>query len=210
MALLHPRPAFQAPDGWLDEVLSVPRLTAWTAWVDGAPRIAHLPLCAWTDAQGVRRFESHCPAQDAFADAVKRGLPLLGLLMGPQAFISSSWCADRARAPTWNYIAVALQATATPQPEEEAVRNLARLSDRAEQGDAEPWSMAELGRDSLARRLSRIVCFSLDVTALEARFKLGQDEPADEVPRLAAALRSRGHADLAHWMDRALAARPAP
>ncbi len=203
MALLHAKPAFQAQPGWLDDFLSVPHLVAWTAWIDGSPHIAHLPLCTWTDAHRIRHFESHCPAHDAFAEAVKRGLPLLGLLTGPQAFISSSWCEDRARAPTWNYIAVALQATAKVQPDDEAVRNLARLSDRAELGHAAPWAIGELGRDGLARRLSRIVCFSLDVSAIEARFKLGQDEPADEVPRLVAALQSRGHGELASWMERA-------
>src|SRR5581483_54982 len=71
---------------------------------------------------------------------------------------------------------------------------LRQLSDRHEAREAKPWRMADLPAPYLDTMLKGIVGLELAVTRLEGKFKLSQNRPAADRPRIVAALEARGDA----------------
>jgi transcriptional regulator len=72
---------------------------------------------------------------------------------------------------------------------------LQRLSDRHEAREPAAWRMQDLPESYLAGMLNGIVGVEIEVQRLEGKFKLSQNRPAADRPRIAAALERRGGDD---------------
>lgn len=125
------------------------------------------------------------------------------LFTGPQGYVSPEHAGNRRWAPTWNYAALRIEAQVRIDESltESAVDELVRT---AEAGRARPWTAAEL-EERRAPMLRAIIGFEARVTALDATFKLGQDEDSSVLRTLIDA-----HPDeaLRAWMTRMNADRP--
>jgi transcriptional regulator len=120
----------------------------------------------------------------------------LAIFPGPHAYISPGWYAAGPAVPTWNYASVhaygAMRAIANRDWLSDLLR---RLSERHEAREAAPWSMQDLPEAFLAGMLNGIVGFEIAVSRLEGKFKLSQNRPAGDRPRITAALDARDDAD---------------
>ncbi|MCJ2178397.1 FMN-binding negative transcriptional regulator [Novosphingobium album (ex Hu et al. 2023)] len=96
------------------------------------------------------------------------------LFTGPQAYVSPQHSGRRNWGPTWNYAALRVEAQVRF---DEALTEIAvrRLVDACEAGRDKPWQPAELGGRYDAM-LGAIIGFEAQVTAIDATFKLAQDE----------------------------------
>lgn len=128
----------------------------------------------------------------------------LAIFAGPHAYISPSWYAAGPAVPTWNYAAVhaygAARAIADPTWLRDLVR---RLSERHEAREPRPWRMQDLPEPYVASMLNGIVGVEIAVERLEGKFKLSQNRPAGDRPRIIAALDARDDAQsrgVAHLM----------
>ena len=74
---------------------------------------------------------------------------------------------------------------------------LRRLSARHEAREAVPWRMDDQPEAYLNGMLGGIVGFEIAVSRLEGKFKLSQNRPAGDRPRIIAALEARGDDDAA-------------
>ena len=74
-------------------------------------------------------------------------------------------------------------------------RLLRRLTERHEAGNPVPWRMEDLPQAYVAQMLKGIVGFDIAFTRLEGKYKLSQNRPAADCPRVVAALERRGDAD---------------
>ena len=72
-----------------------------------------------------------------------------------------------------------------------ARRFLRRLSERHEAREPAPWRMQDQPEAFLDEMLNGIVGFEIAVTRLEGKFKLSQNRPATDRPRIIAALEAR-------------------
>jgi transcriptional regulator len=63
------------------------------------------------------------------------------------------------------------------QPEPELDDALEKLTQRMESSYPNGWRTNEIPRSEITRRFAGIVGFRMRVTRIEAKFKLGQDEP---------------------------------
>lgn len=99
----------------------------------------------------------------------------LVIFQGPHGYISPSWYADRATAPTWDYVAVHCYGTARIHDAVEAERNIERLIANVESGP-NAWKLTELERDDVDRMIANIVSFEIRPTRIEGKFKLNQGE----------------------------------
>ena len=117
------------------------------------------------------------------------------LFRGPHGYVSPSWLSDRTQAPTWNYatanFAVQIDFLDDAASLERIVRDLV---DAMETGREHAWSVDDI-RARYALLASRIVAFRATVTAIEAKFKLGQDERDDVYPEIIAGLQNEGGHD---------------
>lgn len=119
------------------------------------------------------------------------------LFNGPSGYVSPEHAGRRDWAPTWNYAQLRIAADVRIDTDLTDL-SLDVLVEAMERGRATPWS-----RDGIAERYSAmagaIIGFRAEITALEGRFKLGQDE---KVETLRAILASHPDPDLVRWMRR--------
>ena len=121
------------------------------------------------------------------------GSEVLAIFSGPHAYISPSWYAAGPAVPTWNYAAVHAYGVARTIEDEEWLRDfLRRLTDRHERREPAPaWRMQDLPAPYLESMMRGIVGVEIAVDRLEGKFKLSQNRPAGDRPRIIAALQRR-------------------
>ncbi len=120
----------------------------------------------------------------------------LTIFAGPHAYISPSWYEAGPAVPTWNYASVHAYGPCSAIGDADWLRGLLqRLSERHEAREAAPWRMQDLPEPYLAGMLNGILGFEIAVERLEGKFKLSQNRPAADRPRIVAALEARGDAD---------------
>lgn len=121
---------------------------------------------------------------------------VLAVFAGPHAYISPSWYAAGPAVPTWNYATVHAYGAARTVTDREWLRDmLRRLSERHEAREPAAWRMEELPESYVEAMLNGIVGVEIAVGRLEGKFKLSQNRPAADRPRIVAALEARGDAD---------------
>jgi transcriptional regulator len=114
---------------------------------------------------------------------------VLAIFSGPHAYISPSWYAAGPSVPTWNYVDVHAYGRLQLVEDDEWLRRLlSRLSDRHEAGNPVAWRMEDLPEAYLAGMLKGIIGLDITITRLEGKFKLSQNRPAVDRPRVIAAL----------------------
>jgi transcriptional regulator len=122
----------------------------------------------------------------------------LAVCAGPHAYISPSWYEAGPAVPTWNYASVHAYGLAQRIDDPEWLRQLVRrLSERHEAREPVPWRMDDLPEPYMQAMLKGIVGVELAVARLEGKFKLSQNRPAGDRPRIISALGNRGDPDAA-------------
>jgi transcriptional regulator len=117
----------------------------------------------------------------------------LAIFEGPHAYVSPGWYAEGPAVPTWNYASVHAYGKARAITERDWLRGLLRrLSERHEAREPVPWRMQDLPEAYLGGMLNGIVGVEIEVTRLDGKFKLSQNRPAADRPRIIAALERRG------------------
>jgi transcriptional regulator len=103
--------------------------------------------------------------------------PTLAVFEGPYSYVTPSWYPNRDMPGTYYYTAVHCYGRLHPQTDAELEASLVRLNDRMETPIPNGWKINEVPRSEIARRLPLIAGFQMEIERLEAKFKLGQDEP---------------------------------
>ena len=137
-------------------------------------------------------LQGHIARANPQAADLDRGAEVLAIFPGPHAYISPSWYAAGPAVPTWNYASVHAYGTARAISDREWLRDLLdRLSALHEAREAAPWRMDDLPEAYLELMLGGIVGIEIEVSRLEGKFKLSQNRPAVDRPRIIAALEQR-------------------
>ena len=121
----------------------------------------------------------------------------LAIFAGPHAYISPSWYHAGPAVPTWNYATVHAYGPARTIPDPDWLRDFVhRLTERHEAREpVGPWRMADLPEAYVASMLNGIIGVEIRVTRLDGKFKLSQNRPAADRPRIIAALEGREDPD---------------
>jgi transcriptional regulator len=120
----------------------------------------------------------------------------LAIFTGPHAYISPSWYQAGPAVPTWNYASVHAYGSIRRIDDAEWLDDfLHRLSARHEAREANPWRMDDAPRPFLDGMLKGIVGLEIAVTRCDGKFKLSQNRPAADRPRIIAALEARDDQD---------------
>jgi transcriptional regulator len=157
---------------------------------------SQLPLIGEYDAGGrLVALVGHLARANPLTAQLAAGRQAVILFSGPDGYVSPEHAGRRDWAPTWNHAHIKITAEVDISPTlTEAALSL--LIEAMEGGRPDPWHSGEIaGR--YQRMLQAIIGFRATVTALEGRFKLGQDESRDTLDCI---LASHGDPELAHWM----------
>ena len=199
------------PDYVLDDVEAVRALVRENPWgtivsfVPGKGLVAsHYPLLLDEDAEGVV-LVSHVGRPDERLHELGAH-ELMVIVYGPQGYVSPGWYDAPQAVPTWNFAVAHLHGTPELLSDEENLRVLDRLVAHFENVLPEPYLMrGTLENSDYAERIvNGTVGFRLRVDRFEAKEKMSQDKPAEDVDRVIDALGKPGP-----YRNPALAARMA-
>ncbi len=174
--------AFQVSDSRvLAEFIANNSFATLISSVQGSLFATHLPLILdqSRSSQGallghVARANRHWQAFDGQQEA-------LAIFHGPHAYISPSWYTSSSPAvPTWNYAVVHVYGVPRVVDDEQWLSDFVdRLVTIYEADKPQPWP-GILPADLRASLLKAIVGFTMDITRVEGKFKLGQNRSLDD------------------------------
>lgn len=122
---------------------------------------------------------------------------VLAIFSGPHGYISPSWY-EKAGVPTWNYQAVHVYGKATSFQDEDKLANTVKhLSEVYESEFPQPWQP-----DFDTRMLKAIVGIDIEISDVQAKYKLSQNRAKDEQLNVIKQLGQLGNTELAEAMLR--------
>ncbi len=161
--------------------------------------VSHIPFLVErpNGGEGLRLLGHLARANPQVSDLAESGRAgggeVLAIFSGPHAYVSPGWYASGPAVPTWNYVDVhAYGALRLVEDDAWLRRFLERLSQRHEAGREAPWRMADQPAAYMSGMIRGIIGFEIAVTRLEGKYKLSQNRPAADRPRITAALEARG------------------
>jgi transcriptional regulator len=167
--------------------------------------ISHLPFLADRNRRVLR---AHMARANPHWKTFESGAGTLAIFQGPHHYVSPAWYSQQPSVPTWNFATVHVEGRPVIVREREATRRLlADLVARMEQGP-DAWRM-RLPEDYLDAMLDAIVAFELPILSWVGKFKLSQNRPVDDRPRVIAALEATG-SDAGRDVARLMRQRPHP
>jgi transcriptional regulator len=156
---------------------------------------SHVPILLDRDGENWRLLGHLARPNPQVADFTAGG-EVLAIFSGPHAYVSPRWYETGPAVPTWNYADVHAYGNVRLVKDEAWLRGfLRRLSQRHEGQAAAPWRLDDLPGGYLAGMLTGIVGFEIAVSRLEGKFKLSQNRPSADRPRILAALAAEDDAD---------------
>lgn len=133
----------------------------------------HIPLELDTDKNGKAVLLGHIAKENPQAKDLRDGEEILAIFNGPDSYVSSSWY-RKENAPTWNYIAVHVYGKIRLIAGEELLDSLKKLVSKYEQASENPISVEKMSSRTL-RQVEQIVGFSIEITDIQAAYKLSQN-----------------------------------
>jgi len=153
-------------------------------------RATHLPVVVERDGGQVRLLAHLAKANPQWRDFAA-GAEVMVVFAEPHAYVSPRHYERAETVPTWNYAAV--HAYGVPRLVEDRDEKHAQQAKLVALHDPEYLErFPALPRDYIDKMLGAIVSFAIDVTRLDARFKLSQEKLPIERERIIAALEASG------------------
>ena len=153
---------------------------------ESGPLAAHIPFVFSADRS---RVAFHMLRSNPVARAAG---PALLAVSGPDGYISPDWYGVDQQVPTWNYVAVHLRGTLRTLPPEALEPHLRALSDRFEQRllPKPVWDLDKVSLENREKMMRMLVPAELEITDVDATWKLGQNKPEAAIKGAAEALKS--------------------
>jgi transcriptional regulator len=153
---------------------------------DDGPYATHAPVVVHEAGERLI-IRGHVAKANPHWRHLEQRLQCLTIFNGPHAYVSPANYTTREVVPTWNYVAVHVYGNPRVfSAPDELLRVLHELIPMFEPTYADQW--ASLSAAYRERMLSHIVGFEIDVTRVEAKFKLSQNRSREEQENIIASL----------------------
>jgi transcriptional regulator len=191
---MHPAPAF----AWDDEA-AIRRFAADVAFAHlfvagpAGAAVAHVPLLV-TDTS----VQFHMPRRNRATPLIAEAT-IIASIAGPDAYVSPGWYASTDQVPTWNYIAVEAEGSATPLERDALIAHLDALSavHEARLAPRPAWTRAKMAAERFDAMVAGIIGYELHVTQWRGTRKLSQNKSAQDVAGVVAGMAAIGEANMA-------------
>jgi transcriptional regulator len=173
---------------------------------DDGPLATNLPLLIENSSEAAGEFPGSPEAKLVLIGHLSRAnehahylanssASFLAIFEGPWSYVTASWYPSRDMPSTYYYTAVHCYGSIEVQDEPALDLSVENLTRKMESGYPDGWRTHEIPREAITRRYAAIVGFRMHVTRLEAKFKLGQDEPIRDALAVADVLETREAAE---------------
>ncbi len=165
------------------------------SWDGQRPIASHLLFEVVTGDRSDVALNCHMARANDQWRAFQPNQEVLVIFGGPHTYISPRWYSSTGNVPTWNYQAV--HAYGTPEivaDQDELYAMLTRLVDRYEtnSGAVPEYHLDALPKELILEKMKGIVGVRIQVTRLEAKFKLSQNRSQPERENIIIELGKRG------------------
>jgi transcriptional regulator len=144
-----------------------------------ALRITHIPTFLERARGRFGTVFGHISAQNPQRAALDGTHPAVIVFRGPHGYISPAWYGKKDVVPTWNFAVVHVSGRPRMINGPDATRALlARLIRKFETKSGTSYDFDSLPADYVAGMMKGIVPFSMEIDAIEGKFKLGQERQA--------------------------------
>lgn len=159
----------------------------------------HIPLLLSDEPAPQGTLRGHVARANTIWRDAAQDLDVLAVFHGPDAYITPSWYPGKAEngkaVPTWNY-AVA-HAYGRLRVMDDAVwlrAHLEALTRNHEATMPEPWHVSDAPQDYIEKMMAAVVGIEIVITRLLGKWKLSQNQPAQNQAGVIAGLRARADA----------------
>lgn len=172
---MHPNPAFRkTPDA---RTLAFIRDRAFGTLAVNAPDgplLSHVPFLLSSDALSA---DLHIVRSNPILRLLEAETGAVIAVNGPDGYISPDWYEVPDQVPTWNYVAAHLRGRLTRLPQVEMRALLDRQSAEYEDRLAKAaWKTTKMTPEVLERMMRQIVPCRLQISAIDATWKLSQNK----------------------------------
>lgn len=183
-----------------------PLATLVTVGSDG-PDANHVPLHLETAADGRTVLRGHVARANPVWQIAEDDIAALAIFHGPEAYITPSWYPTKREhgkaVPTWNYATVHARGSLRFIHAPDWLRaQVEALTQQQESSFSERWSVSDAPDDYIEKMLSAIVGVELTITSLQGKWKVSQNQPAENRAGAASGLSNLGRADAAALIRR--------
>ncbi|WP_020407977.1 FMN-binding negative transcriptional regulator [Hahella ganghwensis] len=166
----------------------------------------HIPMHLEKSASQYGVLQGHVARSNPMLKDLKNGKPALMVFQGPEAYISPSWYASKQETgkvvPTWNYAVVHAHGVIRVIDEPDWIRaQLEKLTLRQEAVFSEPWQVSDAPQDYTDRLISAIVGIEMEITRLEGKWKVSQNQPLANKESVVSGLNRTGYQEDAVMAD---------
>ncbi len=168
---------------------------------DGEKPVASHLLVDVTETDGMLFVDGHMSRVNSLWKTFETNGEVLVIFQGAHTYISASWY-GHVNVPTWNYQSVHVYGKPNLVTDHDQVYALLkRLMDRHETGAS--YNMAGLPTDFVEKELRGVMAFRIEVTRLEASYKLSQNRNDDDYWNIVSHLQERTD-ELSHGVAQAM------
>jgi transcriptional regulator len=159
---------------------------------DGVPFVSHLPFLL-ERGDGNLRLIGHMARANPQWQHLSAEREVLTVFTGPHAYVSPGWYTTPG-VPTWNYAVVHLRGRPRLVEDAAGLDALLEKLTRAHETPLSDSSQPGLSDDKRAKLLAMAVGFEIEITDIQAKFKLSQNRPEEDRRRVADILADSGDA----------------
>jgi transcriptional regulator len=170
------------------------------------PQVSHLPFLLERDSGPHGCLVGHMARANPHWHGLN-GCPVLAVFSGPHTYVSPSWYESANVVPTWNYVAVHAHGTCRLVDDVDGLIRILRASVATfERAMPQPWA---LGTDSdyFRKMVKGIVGFRIEISRLEGKWKLNQNQPEERRQKVMRVLEQSADPD-AREIARLMSERP--
>jgi transcriptional regulator len=152
------------------------------------PVASHLLVEVIEEGEGLL-IDSHMSRANPLWKNFESNPEVLLIFQGPHTYISPTWY-NHVNVPTWNYQAVHVYGTPRLVTDhQEAYQLLKRLIDRHEKSGH--YKMETLPEDFVEKEIRGVMAFQIEVTRIEANYKLSQNRNDEDYWNIVSHLENR-------------------
>jgi transcriptional regulator len=153
----------------------------------------HVPLHLSESPAPFGTLQGHVARANPLLSDLNSNIESLAVFHGPNAYISPSWYATKQEAgkvvPTWNYAVV--HAYGVLRVVDNAAWLRAQLEDLTAHNEApfsQPWAVSDAPHEYIEKLMTGIVGIEMVITKLSGKWKVSQNQPAQNQASVAAGL----------------------
>jgi transcriptional regulator len=156
--------------------------------VEGKLWASHIPLVLSKDGT---TLSGHLAKGNKASKNLSDASEVLCVFQGAHAYVSSSWY-DHENVSTWNYVAAQVRGTIQILSHSELLESLKELTHKYEKHSEKPKTVESMNPAYVEKEMRGIIGFKINITAVEASFKLSQNRDEKNYKHIIEKLTKKG------------------